>query len=384
MIFNRQLVAPQKSFFLLGPRATGKSTWLKQNFPNALRFDLLRNDTYFDLLAAPSKMREQVMAYNPQDQWIIIDEIQRLPLLLNEVHWLMQEYGYRFALSGSSARKLKRGHANLLAGRALVKHMYPLVEAEYRNAVTLEESLAYGTLPAVVTEPDTRIEQLEAYVGTYLREEIREEAITRNVQTFGRFLEVAALTNGQITNLSNIARDTAIPRATVSTYFEVLIDTLLGYWLPAWTPRAKVKEVNHPKFYFFDCGVVRAIQKLLREPISNEERGILLETRVFIELKAYISYHSIGGDLFYWRTRDGSEIDFIWKRGKKIIAIEVKSSPKWKSEYNQGFKSLSTSKIKPDAYFGIYLGNELLRNDYASILPWKDFLDKLYKGEIIG
>ena len=198
-----------------------------------------------------------------------------MPILLNDVHSLIEDYGYRFALSGSSARKLKRGRVNLLAGRALVKYLYPFIHAEYNDKITLEEALKFGTLPSIVTDPSSRIEQLNAYVGTYLREEIREEALTRNAQAFGRFLEIAALMNCQITNLSNLSRDAAVPRATVSTYFEVLVDTLLGYWLPAWLPRAKVKETAHPKFYFFDCGVIRAIQKKLHDKISNEERGIL-------------------------------------------------------------------------------------------------------------
>src|SRR3990167_5622247 len=232
MYLPRQLKAPKKSFFLLGPRATGKSTWLRHTFENKLHIDLLRNDVYFSLLSSPSTLREKVLA-TPKQTWIIIDEIQRLPILLNDVHSLIEDDGYHFALSGSSARKLKRGQANLLAGRALVKHLYPLVFGEYDNKINLEEALQFGTLPGIVTDTDNRIERLEAYVGTYLREEIREEALTRNVQAFNRFLEIAGLTNGQVTNLSNISRDGAIPRATVSTYFEILVDTLLGQWLPA-------------------------------------------------------------------------------------------------------------------------------------------------------
>ncbi|TAK73962.1 MAG: ATP-binding protein, partial [Gammaproteobacteria bacterium] len=263
MNFSRQLKAPNRSFFLFGPRATGKSTWLKHSFAERLHFDLLRNDVYFTLTSSPTAFRDRVLAQDPDKTWIIVDEVQRIPALLNDVHSLIESHGYRFALSGSSARKLKRGQVNLLAGRALVKHLFPLTAAEYGDAITLEEALEFGTLPSIITDTETRIEQLEAYVGTYLREEIKEEALTRNVQAFGRFLEVAALMNGQVTNLSNLARDAAVPRTTVSAYFDVLIDTLIGNWLPAWMPRAKVKEAAHPKFYFFDCGVVRGIQKLL-------------------------------------------------------------------------------------------------------------------------
>lgn len=384
MYFTRQLREQKQSFFILGPRATGKSTWLKHCYTDKLYIDLLRNDVYFSLVGSPNTFRERVLTTNPKKTWIIVDEIQRMPMLLNDVHSLIEEYGYRFALSGSSARKLKRAQVNLLAGRAIVKHMFPLTAAEYGHAINLEEALQFGTLPSIITaEHDTRVEKLEAYVGTYLREEIREEALTRNVQAFGRFLEIAALMNGQVTNLSNISRDAAVARATVSTYFEVLVDTLLGYWLPAWTPRAKVKEVAHPKFYFFDCGVVRAIQKLLRDRINNEERGILFETLVFHELNAHISYKNTGGELFYWRTVDGAEIDFIWKRANNIIAIEVKSSSRWKDEYNAGFKSLLSSKIKTKACYGIYLGHDILKKDFGLVLPWEEFLKRLYAGEII-
>ncbi|MHB1948789.1 MAG: ATP-binding protein [Gammaproteobacteria bacterium] len=382
--FSRVLKAPKKSFFLLGPRATGKSTWLKLNFSNQLRLDLLRNDVYFALSSSPKAFRERVLAVNSKNTWIIVDEIQRLPDLLNDVHSLIEDYGYKFALSGSSARKLKRGKANLLAGRALVKHMFPLISAEYGDDLTIEEALSYGTLPGIVSDSETRIEQLEAYVGTYLREEIKEEALTRNVQSFSRFLEVAGFMHGQVTNLSNLARDAGVARATVSTYFEVLVDTLLGNWLPAWKPKAKVKEISHPKFYFFDCGVVRSIQKTLRENVNDFEKGILFETLVMNELNAHISYESIGGELSYWRTPDGIEIDFIWKRGSAVVAIEVKSSTRWKDEYNSGFNSLLSSKIKPKACYGIYLGNEVLKKEFGFVLPWKEFLKWLYDGKIIG
>lgn len=222
-MFSRILDRPETSFFLFGPRATGKSTWLAQCFPDALRIDLLRNDVYFRLSAEPSLLRQMVTA-EPRSRFIVIDEVQRIPELLNEVHALMEETRHKFALTGSSARKLKRGRANLLAGRAAVRNLYPLVRAEYGDAVPFADVLRFGTLPAVLDNPKSRVDILEAYAGTYLREEIKEEALTRNVQSYSRFLQVAALANAQVTNLSNIARDTAVPRATVSTYFEILSD----------------------------------------------------------------------------------------------------------------------------------------------------------------
>ena len=385
MYFTRRLKKPTRSFFLLGPRATGKSTWLEANFiDSCMRIDLLRSDVYFPLMANPSLFRQRVLAQDSKNTWIIVDEIQRIPVLLNDIHSLMENEGYQFALSGSSARKLKRGNANLLAGRALVKHMYPLTHVEYGLDITLDEALAFGTLPGVVTDPDFRIDRLEAYVDTYLREEIKEEALTRNVQAFSRFLEVAALSNGQMTNLSNLSRDAAVPRATVSSYFEILTDTLLGAWLPAWTPRAKVKEIAHPKFYFFDCGVVRAIQKLLRDPIHASARGVLFETMIFNELNAHIAYENIGGELSYWRTADGIEIDFIWNRGATTVAIEVKSGTQWKKEYSRGVKSLFSSAVKPTACYVIYCGQDVLKHDWGYALPWKVFLNQLYEGKIIS
>src|SRR3990167_4032141 len=369
MYFTRRLKKPTRSFFLLGPRATGKSTWLEANFiDSCMRIDLLRSDVYFPLMANPSLFRQRVLAQDSKNTWIIVDEIQRIPVLLNDIHSLMENEGYQFALSGSSARKLKRGNANLLAGRALVKHMYPLTHVEYGLDITLDEALAFGTLPGVVTDPDFRIDRLEAYVDTYLREEIKEEALTRNVQAFSRFLEVAALSNGQMTNLSNLSRDAAVPRATVSSYFEILTDTLLCAWLPAWTPRAKVKEIAHPKFYFFDCGVVRAIQKLLRDPIHASARGVLFETMIFNELNAHIAYENIGGELSYWRTADGIEIDFIWNRGATTVAIEVKSGTQWKKEYSRGVKSLFSSAVKPTACYVIYCGQDVLKHDWGYAL----------------
>lgn len=383
MYLSRLLSPPTRSFFLLGPRGTGKSTWLKQVYPKCLHIDLLRNDVYFALASSPSEFRERVLAVDPKKTWVIVDEIQRLPILLNDVHSLIEDHGYRFALSGSSARKLKRNKANLLAGRAIVKHLYPLIFAELGETMSLDDALQWGTLPSVVVDKASRIDYLEAYVGTYLREEIREEALTRNANTFGRFLEVAALMHGQMVNLSNIARDTAVSRNSITTYFDILTDTLLGSWLPAWRPKAKVKEVAHPKFYFFDNGVVRAIQKTLREPMSADERGILFETTIFNELNARIAYSDKGGELFYWRTPEGTEIDFIWKRGKHVIAIEVKSSARWRDDFNAGFKSLLSSSVKIDACYGIYLGEIILKKEFGLVYPWKIFLEKLAAGEII-
>ncbi|MBI4925930.1 MAG: ATP-binding protein [Bdellovibrio sp.] len=374
-MFARMLKPPERSFFLFGPRATGKSTWLKNNLQNNFTFDLLKNEIYFQLLRSPVFFREQVLAQDKK-KWIVIDEVQRIPGLLNEVHSLIED-GYRFALTGSSARKVKRGQANLLAGRAILLNFYPLIYDEYGKTVAIDKILAHGSLPHVLSNPQDRIQILEAYTGTYLREEIKEEALTRNIESFGRFLEVAALANAQVTNLSNISRDASVSRATVSTYFDILQDTLIGRMLPAWQPKAKMKEVAHPKFYFFDCGVLRAIQGRLRDPVADGERGHLLETLLIHEVGAFISYCNLGGKLSYWRISDEIEVDLIWQRGKRLVALECKSSSKWRPEYNKGFKSLMDSSIKPEKCIGVYLGKETLKKEWGIIYPFDIFLSKL-------
>lgn len=381
-MFIRVLEPPKRAFLLFGPRATGKSTWLKQRFPDALRLDLLRNDLYFRLSASPGELRSMVTA-EPRSRWIVLDEVQRIPELLNEVHALIEDGGYRFALTGSSARKLKRGRANLLAGRAVVRSLLPLVHAEYGDSATVEDVLRFGALPAVIAEPESRVDILEAYAGTYLREEIKEEALTRNVQAYTRFLQVAALANAQVTNLSAISRDTAVPRATVSTYFEILTDTLLGRFLPAWTARARVKEVGHPKFYFFDTGVVRAIQGRLRDTPTPEERGHLFETYLFHELAAHVAYSNIGGEWSYWRTADGVEVDFLWRRGDRIVAIECKSTDTWRAREDAGLLALSGSKVGPMTCHGVYLGAQRLRREWGVVHPLADFLAELRAGRVL-
>lgn len=382
-MIDRVLEAPDRSFFLLGPRATGKSTWLKARFPGALRLDLLRNDVYLRLVAAPQDLRSLVTA-EPRSRRIVIDEVQRVPAVLNEVHALIEDTGHSFALTGSSARKLKRGQANLLAGRAVVRHMFPLVHAEYRDALAIDDALRFGTLPSVVAEPRDRLDVLEAYAGTYLREEIKEEALTRNVPGYARFLQVASLANAQVTNLASVARDSGVPRATVSTYFEILTDTMLGRFLPAWTPKVRVKEVGHPKFYFFDTGVLRALQDRLRDRPTPEERGALLETYLFHELTAHVSYHHLGGDWSYWRSADGVEVDFVWRRAARRVAIECKATTRWREADDAGLLALRSSKVAPHASFGVYLGAHRLARPWGVVLPIADFFEALDAGEVIS
>ena len=249
----------------------------------------------------------------------------------------------------------------------------------------LDNLLSFGCLPAVCREraARTRIDVLDAYVSNYIREEIQQEALVKNLESFSRFLEIAGLANGQVTNIANIARDAGVARPTVQGYFQVLIDTLVGVWIPAWKPRAKIKEVGHPKFYFFDSGVVRAVQGRLREPLEREERGVLLETLILHELRATMSILNCGGEISYWRTPSGSEVDFIWKRGSRAVAIEVKSSDRWKNDYGRSLKDMIDRGWIGKGY-GVYCGEQKLKDGKVTVLPVKEFMQVLSHGHVLG
>jgi predicted AAA+ superfamily ATPase len=383
-MFARQLTLPERSFFLLGPRGTGKTTWLRQVLPQALWFDLLRTQTFLSLSQQPELFRQQVEA-RPRGSWVVVDEMQRLPTLLNEVHALIAEHGrdYRFALSGSSARKLKRLDANLLAGRAINRQFFPLTAAELGFRFDVDPVLRHGLLPQIQADPDYALDGLEAYVGNYLREEIQQEALVKRLDSFARFLQIAALMNGQIVNVAGIARDAAVARPTVQGYFETLTDTLIGFWLPAWQRRAKVKEVASPKFYLFDPGVARALAGRLREPLDGSERGFLLETWVLHELRAAMACQNLGGDLRYWRTPSGSEVDFIWTRAKNAVGIEVKAATVWRNEFGNALKGLVADGIIKTG-FGVYTGAAELKDGPVRVFPLKSFFKELAAGNVLG
>ncbi len=383
-MYTRQLRAPRESFFLFGPRGTGKSTWLRQHLPGAHWFDLLRLPLVLELTRRPETFRAQIEAL-PKGSWVVVDEVQRMPALLDEVHALLAERGktYRFALSGSSARKLRRLEVNLLAGRAITRQFFPLTAAELEFDFALDDLLATGCLPMVRSEPDLAIDILEAYVSTYLREEVQQEALTKDIGGFARFLEVAALCNGQVVNVTGVARDAGVARPTVVRHFEVLVDTLLGVWLPAWRPRARIKEVHHPKFFLFDPGVARGLAGRLREPLTDTERGPLLETLVLHELRAAISLQNLGGTISYWRTPSGSEVDFVWERGDKRIGIEVKASKRWRSEYGAALDDLK-KEGRLTAAFGVYAGRERQKERGLTVLPFVEFTRELTAGKILG
>ncbi len=386
VMFTRTLELPPRSFLLLGPRGTGKTTWLRAALPQARWYNLLLDRELLRLMREPGLFRREIEAL-PSGSWVVVDEVQKLPSLMNDVHDALasQPRHWRFALTGSSARRLRRGDVNLLAGRVIDRRMFPLTLAELGTEPKADDLLRFGGLPLVRAERvmSSRVDLLEAYVSTYLTQEIRAEALVRSLESFTRFLEVAALANAQTTNVASLARDAAVSRPTVQGYFEVLIDTLVGAWLPAWRPRAKVKEVAHPKFYLFDCGVVRALSRRLREPLEGAERGALLETWVFHELKAHIAHSGCGGELFYYRTPSGTEIDFIWTRGASSVAVEVKASPRWRPEYGTALNDLATAGAVAGCY-GVYLGDIPLRDRAVHVLPLHSFLQELYAGRVLA
>jgi uncharacterized protein len=385
-MYTRDMKVPERSFFLFGPRGTGKTTWLQSMLPNAHWVNLLLDRELVRLMRDPGRFSQEVEAL-PAGSWVVVDELQKLPPLLNEVQDLIARHGrrYRYSLTGSSARKLRRENVNMLAGRVINRQFFPLTASEIGDDFDIGAVLRFGCLPAVVSErKDTdRIDLLDAYATNYLVQEIRQEALVKSLESFGRFLQVAALMNAQVVNVAGIARDAAVARPTVQGYFDILIDTLVGVWLPAWRPRAKVKEVEHPKFYFFDTGAARALAGHLREPVTDTERGHLLETYVLHELRAYMNRSGCGGQLYYWRTPSGSEVDFIWMRASKAVGIEVKAADRWRSGDGMPLTTLrEAGKIR--SAFAVYLGSRGLRDGPVDVLPVRSFLAGLAGGDVIG
>jgi len=393
-MFKRLLQFPQKSFFLLGPRGTGKSTWLKQH-DFALKIDLLRSRERLEYEREPSILHERVAKLKRGD-WVLIDEVQKIPALLDEVHSIYEDKKINFALSGSSARKLKRSGANLLAGRALNYRMFPLVFPEYESGLIkadfkFQDLIDWGTLPLILSAPDHRAETLEAYIDNYLRQELIEEGIVRKMDPFSRFLYVAGQMNGQILNVENIAREAKVKRPSVDNYFEVLTDTLLGFRLRAYQPGLRVNEVTHPKFYFFDSGVARAAAGLTRDEIDDAYRGFLFETFILNEVSCYNQYLGKKRDLFYYALRSGGDIDLIIQlqkrtqtRSDRVIAIEIKLGKKIRSEWLDFLIRFDSDQKNTIAQRKIivYNGTTPETRHGIDILPVEVFLTELYQGKI--
>jgi predicted AAA+ superfamily ATPase len=385
-MYSRKLPPPKGSILLFGPRGTGKSTWIREHFSNVPTYDLLNTTESLRLSKNPGTFYTELQVVD-KGSWVVVDEIQKVPELLDEVHRLIEERQLRFILSGSSARKLKRGGANLLAGRAIMTQMFPLISAEVNFKIDGSRVFPFGMLP-VAYQQDNPEDYLRTYGEAYLQEEIKGEALTRNIGGFARFLEVAARQNAQVTNVANIARDAQVARLTVQGYFDILKDTLIGDWLPAWKMRRATKQIAHPKFYFFDSGVARALSGRLPYPPLPEELGFLLETFLLNELKAYLAYSKKFYPLYFWSSHDQVEVDFFCETARGFVAIEVKGANRWESKFNRGLKRMSEElKGKVKAY-GVYTGQRASQSDLSesgkiSILPYLDFLKRLWEGEIL-
>ena len=327
-MFERLIKRPlesRKSFFLYGPRGTGKTTWLKHHLPDALFINLLQSEYYNRLTANPGHLRELIPPGHQER--VVVDEVQRIPALLNEVHDLIESRKLDFVLTGSSARALRRKGVNLLAGRALTYFMHPLTAAEQQDAFDLRNSIQLGHLPARFNEDDPG-KYLKDYVQTYLREEVMQEGLTRNIGHFSRFLEAASFSQGATVNISNVAREAQVERPVAENYFSILEDLLIAVRLPVFSRKAKRKLIKHEKFYFFDAGVFRAIRPAGPLDSDAELDGPALETLVLQELRALNEYLECDYRLYYWRTRTNLEVDFVLYGPRGLLAIEVKRSPR--------------------------------------------------------
>jgi predicted AAA+ superfamily ATPase len=373
-VYSRLLTPPKaKSFFLFGPRGTGKTTWVKSAFPKANYIDLLEAELFNDLTANPQRLSNFI----PPDfrDWVIIDEIQRIPDLLHEVHRLIEARKYRFILTGSSPRKLKRKGPNLLAGRALTIPMHPLSVAELGEDFRLEHSLKYGQLPSVYAEPDPK-KYLEAYVRTYLEEEIRQEGLTRNLSAFARFLEAASFSQGSVLSISSVARECRVERKVVESYFSILEDLLIGYRIPIFSKRAKRRLAVHPKFYFFDAGIYRVLRPMGPLDAPEEVEGIALETLFLQELITLNDALDLRYKIFYWRTSNGKEVDFILYGSKGLLAFEIKRTSRMTSAMLVGLNSFLADYPMAKAFF-VYMGNRRMYEGEIEIVPVSEILKDL-------
>ena len=365
----------KQSFFLFGPRGTGKSTWVKQNFGNALYIDLLAPEVYRPYSARPERLREVAEAQKSGDT-IVIDEIQKLPQLLDVVHQLMeQRAGWRFVLTGSSARKLKPSGVDLLAGRAVVKTMHPFMAAELGDVFSLEEALNIGVVPLVMDAASPK-ETIGAYVALYLREEVQMEGLVRNVGSFSRFLESVSFSHGAVLNISDVARDCQVGRKTVEGYISILEDLLLAFRIPVFTKRAKRHLSSHPKFYYFDSGVFRSVRPAGPLDAPQEIDGAALEGLVAQHLRAWNCYRGDLCKVYFWRTKSGNEVDFVVYGEDTFCAIEVKSTAKIHSRILKGL--LAFKEDYPDAQTCLlYRGKERIKIKNILCLPCEEFLVNL-------
>ena len=369
---------PKKSFFLWGPRQTGKTTLLKSCYPNALRIDLLKTDELMRYTKEPSLLREEVAAL-PANQLVVIDEIQKAPMLLDEIHYMIQEWQRVFALCGSSARKVRRGHANLLGGRAVRYELFGLVAQELGANFSIEHFVNTGPLPEHYGAKKTAL-LLRAYVDDYLREEILEEGLTRRLPVFSDFLRIAAIGDTEVLNMSNVAREAAMAFSTVRDYYGILIDTLMGVFLPAFTLRPKRRTLQAPKFYFRDLGVVNQLAKRGVIQPGSELFGKAFENWLFHELSVHARYSELFYDLSYWRLSSGIEVDFIL--GPGTVAIEAKGKHKITSNDIRGLVNFKKDFPSVEHLIIVCLEKRMRKtSEGIYILPYQEFVKSLWKGK---
>jgi predicted AAA+ superfamily ATPase len=360
----------KKSHFLFGPRQTGKSTLVRRRLPRARIYDLLDGAVYL-ALSRPGRLGEEL---SPKDRLVVIDEVQRLPEILNEVHRLIEERGVRFLLTGSSARKLRRGGVNLLGGRARTRHLHPLTRRELGAAFDLNRAIARGLLPSIYFSDDPGAD-LEAYAGTYLQQEIAAEGVTRHAPAFARFLRVAAACNATVVNFTAVAGDAQVPRTTVYEYFDILRDTLVLHEVPAWTRSSTRKPLVSPKYYFFDVGVVSWLQGRLVRP-GTPEFGPAFETWLLHELVCHRDYAG-GAPVSHWRSASGFEVDFVLG---DHTAIEVKAKQNVTPRELRGLRAIAEERRVKRALC-VSLDPRPRRVEGISILPYGEFVDALWGGE---
>jgi len=382
-MFKRSLGLPApatESFFLWGPRQTGKSTLLRATYPDALWVDLPKADEYRRHLQNPERLREDLAA-RPDVRQVVIDEVQKVPALLDEVHWLIENRGVRFALCGSSARKVKRGAANLLGGRALRYELHGLTAVELGSDFDLDRMVNHGFLPRIY-ESSRPQRLLESYVADYLREEVAAEALVRNLPGFSGFLESAALADAELVNFSTIARDCGVSSHAIKSYFGILEDTLLGRWLPGYVKRAKRRVIAAPKFYFADTGVVNHLARRGSLQRGSELFGKAFESWVFHELVARNAYSGALARLTYWRLASGIEVDFVVDDLR--VAIEAKATIKVTSDHLKGLRALAQDHPRVGERYVVCLEPRARRTDDGIwILPFAEFPRQLDAGAIL-
>ncbi len=371
---------PDESFFLWGPRQVGKSTLLRAVYPDARRVDLLSSREFVRYTRDPGILREEV-GEEPR-RFVVIDEVQKAPALLDEVHWMIENLGARFALCGSSARKVRRGHANLLGGRAVRYELHGLVSDELRGDFDITRMLNHGYLPRHYLAVDPT-QQIRAYVDDYLKEEVAAEGLTRNLPAFSDFLAAAALGDGQMVSYSTIARDCGVSAFTVKSYYQILVDTLLGQYLPAYRKRPKRRVIQAPKFYFGDVGVVNHLARRRSLEPGSAAFGSALENWVFHELASYRAYRGFDLDLAYWRLASGVEVDFVIDDAR--IAIEAKSTTAARADHLKGLREMRRDHPNLTRRIAVTLDARSRRTDDGiEILPAAEFAARLWSDRLLS